>query len=179
MTGGGYLRIATAVSLAVAVLALAAVPAGSWAAPSVEVSSHHDRQTVGDEAITLSGTASDPDGIMAVEVSVNRGPWVPAELAGAGQGGNVSWSARLRLAEGANVIAVNVTNATNATSTRTIVINYSIPQGGNGGVILAAGGIIAAVVVLGVLVTRARRPPAAAGDDSPVVDVKPPGEPKD
>ena len=179
MTGVTHLAMKSIASLAIVLFACAAASAGVQAAPSMDISSHHDRQTVKDSAIVLSGTASDPAGIAAVTVSLNRGPWKSAELTdqGAGPGGNVSWSVRLELSEGANIIAINATNSANDTTIQNMLIDYSIQQGENGGIILAAGCIIAASVIIALLALRARPPRPRAEDDSAVVKVKAPDEP--
>jgi hypothetical protein len=160
-------------------LALASMSFAAEAAPSIEISSHRSEQTVRDGAITLSGTASDPVGITVILVSVNRGPWQDATWNGSREDPKVSatWSIRLPLLEGANMISVNVSNSANETANKTILIDHSIPQSDNGGVILAGGGITMVVVLIALLAFRVKRSPPQAEDTGTVVKVEAPKDP--
>jgi hypothetical protein len=163
----------------IVIYALASMSLAAEAAPSIEVTSHRSGQTVRDGAITLSGTASDPDGITVILVSINRGPWQDATWNGSRDDPkvNATWSVRLPLLEGANLIVVNVTNSANETANKTILIDHSSPQSDNGGVIVAGGGITLLVVLIALLAFRVKRSPPQAEDSQTVVKVEAPKEP--
>lgn len=142
-------------------LVIAAISCGAEATPSIAVASHHDRQTVRDSAITLSGTATDPAGVTSITVSLNRGPEQEAAWNGSGAEPpeNASWSIPLKLSEGANIIVVNATDSANETATLTILIDYSIPQGSSAGVILSVGSILVGVLLIALVAFRVRGAP--------------------
>lgn len=134
-------------------LAIFAVLLSTAAAqPAIEVTSHHDGQTVGFSSIVLRGNASDPSGIQAVNVSQNSGPWRTAS-------GNESWSIPLELLEGANVIVIVATDLEGNSTTETIVISYSIGGSDGSGVFLAAAIIIFTVVLIVLVALRFKRVP--------------------
>ena len=139
-------------------LVMAVISCQAEAMPSIAVASHHDRHTVRDSAITLSGTAADPAGVTSITVSLNRGP--PQEAVWNGSGAlppeNASWSIPLKLSEGANIIVVNATNSENQTANLTILIDYSIPQGTSVGVILSVGSISVAILLIALVAFRVK-----------------------
>lgn len=135
------------------VLAIFAVLFSTAAAqPAIEVTSHHDGETVKFSNMVLRGNASDPAGILSVNVSQNGGPWRTAS-------GNESWSIPLDLLEGANVIVIVATSLENNSTTQTIVIDYSIGGSDNSGVLLAGVIIIFTVFIIVFVAMRFKRAP--------------------
>lgn len=147
---------------------LAATTCGAAALPSITVASHNDRQTVHDSTVTLSGTASDPAKVASIAMSLNRGPWTEAQWNGSMSNPqeNASWSIRLELSEGANVIVVNATNAANESATRTLLIDYSIRSSDNSGVILAGGLMLAVIVLIALVAFRVKRAPPPPDEEN-------------
>lgn len=138
--------------LLVVIAILTLLSATAAAQPSVEVTSHHDGETVKFSNIVLRGNASDPSGVSSVNVSLNRGPWRTAT-------GNESWSIPLDLVEGPNVIVIVALSLDNNYTTQTIVIQYSIGGSDNSGVFLAGAIIVITIIMIVFVALRFRRAP--------------------
>ena len=123
--------------------------------PAIAITSHHDRETLKESKITLRGTASDAGGLLAVEVSVNRGAWTPAAEPSA-------WAVPIRLAEGRNTVSARATDLAGnvAYQNISIVVDNSVRD--NTGILLAAAVIIPVAAVIVLFTTR--RKPAPAGE---------------
>ena len=155
-----------------ALLIIAAISGAAAAQPAVTIISHHEGQTVKDGSITLRGTASGTAGIVNINVSLNRESWQAAEsnVSFSIPQTNASWSIPLKLQEGANIIIVNATDAENASSLQTILINYQIGSSDNSGVLLAAAVVLFAIVIMAVLAFRVKKapPPPEPSEDNTI-----------
>ncbi|HWR26690.1 MAG TPA: Ig-like domain-containing protein, partial [candidate division Zixibacteria bacterium] len=65
--------------------------------PAIAITSHSNGQKLNASAITVTGTASDNDGLSTVEIRVGTGSWQTAQ-------GTSPWSAQVTLSEGQNII---------------------------------------------------------------------------
>jgi len=133
-------------------------------APVLQLSSHHDGQTVHSRDIILSGIASSPVGIASVDVSLNAGPWEQAA-------GNESWSIPIHLMEGANIIIVNATDLDANSTRQTVLIAYTITTSDNSGVILAAA-VVAVMIALMVIVALRLKPAPPPAENGAEEDVE-------
>jgi hypothetical protein len=132
--------------------------------PVLQLSSHHDGQTVHSGDIILSGIASSPVGIASINVSLNAGPWEQAA-------GNESWSIPLHLMEGANIIMVNATDLEANSTQQTVLIAYTITASDNSGVILAAA-VVAVIIALMVIVALRLKPAPPPPENGAEEDVE-------
>jgi hypothetical protein len=77
-----------------------------WRYPSVEILAPVNQEKICDCVFTILGTASDPDiNLLAVEVRINDGDWLPADGIG-------NWSLTVTLNPGINTIAARATDDT-------------------------------------------------------------------
>jgi hypothetical protein len=85
--------------------------------PTLTISSPTEAATVGEMQLTVSGTASDPSGIVSLTLN---GALVPV-------GPDGSWTKQLTLAPGSNAIAVVATNAYGNSSQALRAVTYAPP----------------------------------------------------
>lgn len=86
--------------------------------PVVKITSPANGAHVTTQTMTLRGTSSDSVRVAKVEVKVNSGKWQQAT-------GTTSWSTNVRLANGANRITVQATDASGNVKQATIVVSYT------------------------------------------------------
>jgi PGF-CTERM protein len=100
--------------------------------PTVSVDSPSDGDTFTTATITVSGTASDNEGVSKVEVKVGSGDWTDAS-------GTMSWSKTVTLIQGMNTIdvrAIDDTGNPSETASATVARNPpgSTPPSSSGGI---------------------------------------------
>jgi hypothetical protein len=76
--------------------------------PTLEIKNHYsgEKLSAGTEKITLTGSASDNDEVLSVEVSTDNSTWITAD-------GTESWSVSIELTTGKNIIYIRATDANN------------------------------------------------------------------
>ena len=110
--------------------------------PSVSITSPSPGDAFETASTTVSGTASDDEGVGKVEVRVGSGDWVTAT-------GTTSWSATVTMSKGLNTIDVRAVDTTgNPSETMSVIVAYNPPgttssgstSGGSTGEFAAAPG---------------------------------------
>jgi len=86
--------------------------------PTIIISSPSDGDSVTSSLITVSGSASDNDGLATVEVRVGSGSWQAAT-------GTDLWSADITLAEGLNMIYARANDTSGNSNVTSITVTYS------------------------------------------------------
>jgi hypothetical protein len=104
--------------------------------PTISIDSPSDGDAFTTKTTTVSGTASDNEGVSKVEVKVGSGDWMDAT-------GTTSWSKTMTLGQGLNTINVRAIDTTgNPSETSSITVAYNPPSSGgstNGGLVVTQG----------------------------------------
>jgi len=95
-----------------------ATPPPDETPPTVSIQSPSHGSQFDVDSITVSGSASDNEDVMVVDVRVNSGTWTTAS-------GTVSWSIDVSLIEGNNLIEARATDTSDNTEIDSITLNYS------------------------------------------------------
>jgi hypothetical protein len=124
--------------------------------PSLNIESHSsgDKLSAGTKSILLTGSSTDNDEIISVEISTDNSTWTLAE-------GTTSWSANIELSTGKNIIYIRATDANNNINYEEIEINVleEKKQTENNELVYAAVLVVIIVIILVVLAlfTRSRK----------------------
>ena len=103
--------------------------------PTVSITSPSDGDAFTTAAMTISGTASDTEGVIKVQVKVGSSGWVDAS-------GTTVWSKTVTLSQGLNTIDVIAIDTSNISETASITVAYNPPSSGgstNGGLVVTQG----------------------------------------
>jgi hypothetical protein len=104
--------------------------------PNVSITSPTSGDTFTTSSITISGTASDNEGVSKVQVKVGSGGWVDAS-------GTTVWSKTVTLSQGLNKIdVIAIDTSGNSSETASITVAYNPPSSGgstNGGLVVTQG----------------------------------------
>jgi formylglycine-generating enzyme required for sulfatase activity len=101
--------------------------AGAPAVPVVQIAFPAANAKLTAESVVVKGTASDADGVDRVEVQLNDGEWVEANLTKTGNGTAAEWMLAVVPEQGANTVRVKAHDADGTASaemTRAFTFNY-------------------------------------------------------
>jgi hypothetical protein len=102
------------------------------AAPAVAITSHSSGDTVTDAAITISGTASDANGITGMTIALSGATTLAETALSISSGTGVAWSHDATLSEGVTLVTVTATDAYGTTASKSIAVSYAPDSDGDG-----------------------------------------------
>jgi hypothetical protein len=122
--------------------------------PTLDIKNHFsgEKLSAGTEKITLTGSASDNDEVVTVEVSTDNSTWQTAD-------GTESWSISIELTPGKNIIYIRVTDANNNINYRQIELTVieEEPESDPTFLIILVVVVIVVILILIVLFLRTRK----------------------